>query len=407
MPERTTTVGTVLAGATLLDGRRVDVTLHGESIAAVAAAVETFSAGAVDLTGHLLLPAAVEPHAHLDKAFLADVVTNETGDLHGAIEAMRAARSRLNVAETMERAERAARLLAANGVGTVRSHADTTLENGLTSVEALVALRDRVADVIEVEVVALCSWPVTGPEGADQRALLHAAIAAGADVVGGCPHLEDSGDTWAATGTLLSIAAEHGVGVDLHTDETLQLDVQGLADLAGLVMSTGFPHPVTASHCVSLGLQSLERQREVAEMVAAAGISVVALPATNLYLQGRDQQQGMPRGVTAVQALTSAGVNVAAGADNLQDPFNPLGRACPFETAGLMVMTAHVKPVDAWAMVTDRARIALGRHPLAVEPGALADLLAVRAGSIRQAIAFGPPDRKVWHRGHPVPSSEG
>jgi len=407
MPERTTTVGTVLAGATLLDGRRVDVTLHGESIAAVAAAVEPFSAGAVDLTGHLLLPAAVEPHAHLDKAFLADVVTNETGDLHGAIEAMRAARSRLNVAETMERAERAARLLAANGVGTVRSHADTTLENGLTSVEALVALRDRVADVIEVEVVALCSWPVTGPEGADQRALLHAAIAAGADVVGGCPHLEDSGDTWAATGTLLSIAAEHGVGVDLHTDETLQLDVQGLADLAGLVMSTGFPHPVTASHCVSLGLQSLERQREVAEMVAAAGISVVALPATNLYLQGRDQQQGMPRGVTAVQALTSAGVNVAAGADNLQDPFNPLGRACPFETAGLMVMTAHVKPVDAWAMVTDRARIALGRHPLAVEPGALADLLAVRAGSIRQAIAFGPPDRKVWHRGHPVPSSEG
>jgi len=407
MPERTTTVGTVLAGATLLDGRRVDVTLHGESIAAVAAAVETFSAGAVDLTGHLLLPAAVEPHAHLDKAFLADVVTNETGDLHGAIEAMRAARSRLNVAETMERAERAARLLAANGVGTVRSHADTTLENGLTSVEALVALRDRVADVIEVEVVALCSWPVTGPEGADQRALLHAAIAAGADVVGGCPHLEDSGDTWAATGTLLSIAAEHGVGVDLHTDETLQLDVQGLADLAGLVMSTGFPHPVTASHCVSLGLQSLERQREVAEMVAAAGISVVALPATNLYLQGRDQQQGMPRGVTAVQALTSAGVNVAAGADNLQDPFNPLGRACPFETAGLMVMTAHVKPLDAWAMVTDRARIALGRHPLAVEPGALADLLAVRAGSIRQAIAFGPPDRKVWHRGHPVPSSEG
>ena len=78
--------------------------------------------------------------------------------------------------------------------------------------------------------------------------------------------------------------------------------------------------------------------------MAAAGIAVVALPATNLYLQGREHQQAMPRGVTAVRALREAGVVVAAGADNLQDPFNPLGRACPFETAALMVLTAHLSP---------------------------------------------------------------
>jgi cytosine/creatinine deaminase len=394
----------VLREVTLLDGSRADVVLAGSRIERVVPAGSTPEPDAeiVDLTGHLLLPAAVEPHAHLDKAFLADVVTNETGDLLGAIEAMTAARGHLNVSETLERAERAARLLAANGVGLVRTHADTTLDHGLISVEAMVQLRERVADVIDVEVVALCGWPVAGAAGADQRALLLAALDRGADVVGGCPHLEDGGDTRAATEALLTIAADRGTAVDLHTDEVLDPTVLGLVDLAELVSKLGFPHPVTASHCVSLGLLPVERQHEVAEAVAAAGISVVALPATNLFLHGRGHQERMPRAVTAVSALREGGVNVAAGADNLQDPFNPLGRVCPFETAGLMVMTTHVPPAVAWAMVSDHARVALGRPPLAVAAGQPADLLAVPASSVRQAIAMGPARRRVWHDGRPV-----
>jgi len=315
---------------------------------------------------------------------------------------MEAARDQLHVEETLERSLRAAWLLAANGVGVVRSHADTTVDNGLTSVEALVRLKSLVADVIDVEIVALCGWPVVGQAGAAQVELLHAALDAGADLVGGCPHLEEAG-TRAATEMLLAVASDRGVGVDLHTDETLDASVLGLAELAELVTTTGFSHPVTASHCVSLGVQPPDRQRAVAEAVAAAGISVVALPATNLYLQGRGHEQAMPRGVTAVAALMAAGVNVAAGADNLQDPFNPLGRACPLETAGLMTMTAHVPPVDAWSMVTDAARLALGREIVTIRRGAPADLLAVRADSLRQAIAFGPADRHVWHHGRPVP----
>lgn len=398
----------VLCGATLLDGRVVDVTISAGVITSVEPAghrAESAAAG-VDLAGFVLSPAAVEPHAHLDKAFLADVVTNETGDLMGAIDAMRAARDRLNVEDTIERAERAARLMAANGFSVVRTHADTTLDQGLANVQALVALRDRVRDVIDVEIVALCGWPVVGSAGAAQRALLLDALAAGADLVGGCPHLEDDRATRAATETLLAIAAEHGVGVDLHTDETLDPDVLDLVHLADLVTATGFAPRVTASHCVSLAMQPEARQREVAEAVAAAGISVVALPVTNLYLQGRDHQQAMPRAVTAVRALRAAGVNVAAGADNLQDPFNPFGRGCPLETAALTTLTTHVSPIESWAMVTDAGRVALGQAPFGVQPGVPADLVAVRADSIRQAIAMaptGPDARRVWHRGCPVP----
>ncbi len=165
-----------------------------------------------------------------------------------------------------------------------------------------------------------------------------------------------------------------------------------LEDLAERVVATGFGHGVAASHCVSLTVQTEHRQREVAEKVAAAGISVIALPHTNLFLQGRDCPVATPRAITAVKALRAAGVNVAAGADNLQDPFNPVGRADPLETAGLMIMSAHVLPADALEMVTSAARTAMGLGPSE-------DRVAIRACSIREAIAFGPSDRQVVRRG--------
>jgi cytosine/creatinine deaminase len=400
----------VLRGVTLADGTEADVGLRGAAIVSVTApgvradeVDEVDDARVVDLAGHVLLTAAVETHAHLDKAFLAERLVNRTGDLSGAIDSMVAARPRLTVEDTIERAERAARLLAANGFRAVRSHVDATLDHGLRSVEALVEVRQRVADVIDVEVVAMSGWPVAGEEGGPQRALLRAALAAGADLLGGCPHLDH--ETRPATEVYIELAGEGGVGLDLHTDETLDPDVDGLSDLASLVTATAFAHPATASHCVSLGTKPPDRQRAVAEAVAAAGVAVVALPATNLYLQGRDHQTAMPRGLTAVRALEAAGVVVAAGGDNFQDPFNPIGRACPFETAALMVLVAHLDPSEAWAYVTERAALATGRPPARIAPGEPADLIAVPARSLREAIATGAPRRRVWRRGVEITSA--
>ncbi len=355
----------------------------------------------IDLDGYLLLASAVEPHAHLDKAFLAEVVPNPTGDLDGAIAAMAEHRHLLGTGDTVTRAERAARLMARNGYRAVRTHADVTLGNGLTSIEALLAVKQCVADVIDMEIVALAGWPVIGPQGADQRALLREALQAGADLVGGCPHLEaalsGTGDTASPTEYFLDLATEFGVGVDLHTDETLDPTAHGLADLARLT-AAGFEHQVTASHCVSLDMQPLAEQQATAEMVAAAGIGVIALPHTNLFLQGRGHHP-MPRGLTAVDTLRRAGVSVAAGADNLQDPFNPVGRACPFETASLMILTSHLLPGDAWQAVTATAAAVTGFGGEALTVGASADLVAVRAATLREAIATGPSDRMIWRRG--------
>ena len=151
-------------------------------------------------------------------------------------------------------------------------------------------------------------------------------------------------------------------------------------------------------------MQTVNRQEEIAHVVANAGISIVALPHTNLFLQGREQQQSMPRALTAVKALRAAGVNVCAGADNLQDPFNPMGRADPLETGSLMVMLAHLLPEQALQSVSSNVRVALGLPALTVAAGSLADLVAVPARTAREALAYGPAQRIVLRRGRVVAS---
>ncbi len=391
----------LLRDATLGDGQVADVRIRDGVIDAIGLSLAA-DAGeeSIDLTGHRLLTAFAEPHAHLDKAFLSERITNATGDLMGAIRGMQANRHLITLDDTIERAERAVRLLIGNGTTLIRSHADTTHENLLMSVEALVEVRKRVAGLCDLQIVSLVSWPISGAAGAPSRDLLRAALEAGADIVGGAPHLDD--DPHGANEELLAIAAEYGRDVDLHTDETLNAGILALEDLARRVIDSGFQHRVTASHCVSLGMQSLERQQAVSELVAAAGISVVALPHTNLFLQGREQQCAMPRAVTAVKALRAAGVNLCAGADNLQDPFNPMGRGDPLETAGLMVMAAHLLPDDALASVSTASHIALTGESPSVTVGSRAELVAVPATTVREAIAFGPASRIVIHDGHVV-----
>ncbi|MEZ5216578.1 MAG: amidohydrolase family protein [Ilumatobacteraceae bacterium] len=149
-------------------------------------------------------------------------------------------------------------------------------------------------------------------------------------------------------------------------------------------------------------MQSEDRQRAVSELVAEAGVSVVVPPQTNLYLQARDRRVAPPRGLTAVAALGEAGANVCAGADNLQDPFNLVGKGDPMETAALMVMAGHLLPADAYELCSSRVRRAMRLAPVVVAPGAPAELMAIPAASVREAIAFQPGGRITIHRGRIV-----
>jgi cytosine deaminase len=394
-----------LAGAATPGGRRVDVDLDPATgtIAAVSTAGATpVATGTIvePLDGYLLLPAPAEPHAHLDKALVGTRVPNPAGDLAGAITAWCAYRASLTVEDMAARARQAALDCLAAGATAVRTHVDVGTDIGLRAVEALVAVREALTGMCDLQIVALVGVPLSGPDGAPHRALLVAALEAGADLVGGAPHIE--ADTRPPTRVCVDAAADAGCGVDLHTDETLDPAKLALLDLVESAQRGEVPGPVAASHCVSLGVQDADVQAKVARVVAEAGVAVIANPQTNLYLQGRDHPVGTPRGLTALRPLLDAGVVVAAGGDNVRDPFNPLGRGDPLEAASLLVSAGHLTVDEAWAVVSAGARRALGLPEVTLAPGSPAELLAIRAGSLADAIATATDDRVVVHRGRIV-----
>ena len=351
----------LLHGATLADGTRADVRIEGELITAVATSLDPEPGQPiVDLAGHVLLAAAAEPHAHLDKALTADRVPNPAGDLLGAIVAWRAHRPSLTLDDIADRAERAVRMLVANGVTAVRTHVDVAADIGTLGIEALVKAREAIGHLADIQIVALVSPPISGPDGGPNRRALDAAMAAGADLVGGVPHLEP--DPRAAMVHVLDVAAATG----RRRRPAHGRDARSRRAAPGRAGDHGRPASrtgVTASHCCSLGMQPAGVQAEVGAAVAAAGIAVVALPQTNLFLQARGWVTAPPRGLTALRPSWTPGSIVAAGADNLQDPFNLVGRADPLETGALLVMAAHLSPVESFHAVSAASREALGLPP--------------------------------------------
>lgn len=355
-------------------------------------------ASLASLADHVLLPALVEPHAHLDKALTSDQVANPAGDLAGAIEAWLRYREVEATAAITARARAAALRYVAHGTTAIRTHADVGPGIGLRAVEAILAVRGELAELVDIQVVVGVGLPVAGAAGADNRALAHDALAAGADLVGGAPWLAD--DPELALDALLDLAAEHGRGVDLHVDETIDPRARTLDLLAR--RAVGFPHPIAASHVVSLGAQAPSERAATIERVAAVGIAVVANPITNLYLQGRGLAGPIPRGLTALRELLDARVLLAAGGDNLRDPFNPVGRADPLETASLLITAGHLTLAEALGAVTTSARRVLEQSGAPAGDPARPDFVAVRADSVGEAVAGAAPARHVVRRGRVV-----
>lgn len=391
----------LLSGASLIGGTVTPVLISGDQVEAVGSEAERAGREAatpeLDLAGYVLLPAATEPHTHLDKAFLADRAPNPSGNLLSAINAIREAYATMTAADVVSRARRALRIAVTRGFTAVRTHVICEENIGMEAVTALVGLRDAVRETLDLQVVAMAGYPFTGSAGKLNRRFLAAALGAGADGVGGAPALDDH--PCRAVDELARASAEAGLPIDLHLDETLDPRSLAITRFIEDVEHHGLAGRATASHCVSLGQLDIDAARSIAGQLAASGIAVVTLPQTNLYLQGRQTETRVPRGLTAITALRRAGAVLAAGGDNWRDPFNPVARIDPFETASLLVTAGHVPLHDAYAAVSGVARRVIGLPDAGPLRGALADLLAVRATSLDDAIAHAGEDRVVFRRG--------
>ena len=386
----------VVRGVRLLDGSVADLRIADGRIAdgeRPALGVD------LDGTGWRVLPAACEPHAHLDKALTAPRTDPGAGnDLGAAIEQWRALLPGIDGADIAARALAAVRRYASRGITAIRTHVDVpAVGDPMRGVDALVAVREQLRGRVAVQVCLLA-----GSDSPDD--VIDEAVARGVDLIGGCPHLAE--DPCREVTRMLDAAERHGLPVDLHADE--QTDVAlpdgglDVVDMAEQVIARGMAQQVTASHCVRLGALPPQRLEPVLELVARAGLGIVTLPVTNLYLQGRDASHLAPRGLTAVRAVLDAGIPLAAGGDNLRDPFNPAGRADPFETTSLLMTAGHLRPAEALAAVTSGARTVMGLPRAGTDPGDVADLVLVPDVDLGDVLAGAEEARVVLAGGRVI-----
>jgi len=349
----------------------------------------------VDATGWVALPPLADLHAHLDKGYTWTAFGQPEGSLDDAIACWGEHGENHSYAAIKAGARR--HLLAAlhAGVTAVRSHTNYHLgDDPLRGVRALVELRAEFAGIVDLQVVA-----APGPSDESDQ-LGRAAIALGLDLVGGFPHLAD--DPAADLERAAAFAEEFGLGIDLHTDETLDPSSQGLAALAARTRHWPTGIIRSAGHCVSLSTQDAATRAATLAAVADAGVSIIANPLTNLYLQGWQHPVGTPRGIPPLREIMDAGITLAAGGDNVQDPFNPLGNADMVDVAAELVTAGHLTPAEAWHVGSNGGRAAFGLPPARGRVGDVADIVLVRAAHTAEALAERAPDRIVIRAGRVI-----
>ena len=364
------------------------------------------NANEIDGSGRLCVPGFVEPHIHLDKVLLAgSIPANRSGLLDEAIKILGERKRTYSTDDIVERAGQIILSGIANGITRIRTHVDIDSSCGLIAFEAMLAVRQRFANLVDLQIVAFPQKGIVGDKGTE--ALLRAAMARGADLIGGMPFNEASSvASREHIRIAFDIAREHDSDVDMHIDEADDPNARTLEMLCEATTANGWHGRVTAGHTCALAGYPDDYAADVIEMVAAAGINVITNPATNLMLQGRDDSHPKRCGITRVKELLAKGINVSFGQDNLRDMFYPLGRADPLELAFLLVHAAHMSQPDeidnVFSMATDNAARVLGARDYGTAPGCAGDLVILDARSPTEAIARQADRLHVIRRGRVV-----
>ncbi|HEY3075591.1 MAG TPA: amidohydrolase family protein [Burkholderiales bacterium] len=356
----------------------------------------------IDLKGRLVVPGLVDAHQHLDKTRTLRAVKNPQGTLEGAIAEFARYAATMSAADIMPRAERTLAACLERGTVAIRSHANVDPEARLRGVEALVELRSRWRERLRLQVAPFLTGGATRV-GVPAREWLEEAIRLGGDVVSANPtHAERPAEL---LDMLFDVAERYGKPIDVHLDEHLDAARTTFHLLIERTRAHAMAGKVVASHCSALSALEPNEAARVVDGFAAAGIGVVTLPAANLFLQGRSATRLAPRGLTRVSALQAAGVTVAAGSDNIQDPFVPTGSGDLLEIARWALLAGHLGSNDlprAYEMITSAPAQLLGFEDYGVRVGARADLLITDATDGADLVASGPLARCVLVNGRVV-----
>jgi cytosine deaminase len=385
----------------------VDISLDDERILSVSPhAPAPGAAQGMDLGGRILLPGLLDCHTHLDKTHTWHRSPNPTGEFWDACKALQADSAHWTEEDVYRRASFALETAFAHGTVAIRTHLDSGGSVGPAAFAAINQLRSEWAGRITVQTVSLCNVQAFSEGDGEADRIIRLTRDFGATALGGFP--QPNPDLPRQFDRLLAAAAELGVGVDLHVDESGLDHAECLRAIAEAVLRNKFPHPVACGHNCSLAIQSPARAESTLDLVREAGIRLISLPMCNLYLQGRNRSKtGAPatprwRGITLLHEALDRGITVACASDNVRDAFFAHGDYDMLEVMSESIRIGHLDTRMAVApsvVTTGPAEVmGLPGHGR-VAPGAPARLVMTSATTLNELLARPTAPRSILHGG--------
>ena len=363
----------------------MDIGIQGGRIAAIEPGLQA-EGETKDLGGRLTCAGLIESHIHLDKACVLDRTAPEPGRLADAIRRTSAVKHCFTEDDVYARASRVLERAVTQGTSRMRTHVELDPIVGLRGLRGVQrAIRDW-AWAIDVEICVFAEEGLTNNPGTDE--LLVEALEGGVRVVGGAP-----GSDTDRPGQLLRVfelAKRYGADIDLHIDFGNTPDDMDLDMVCRLTGRDRMGGRVAVAHVTRLSTHALDSQHRLARQVAQSGITLTVLPATDLFLMGRDQTDNIRRGVVNAHMLLDHDANATIGSNNILNAFTPFGDCSLLRIANLYAHIAQVSS-DAqigacWDMLTTRAARMLNLRDYGIAPGNPADMVVFDADSPAQAI---------------------
>lgn len=398
----------LIKGGTLPEGTQRDIAITGTRIAAIEPKIEAQAHEVIDATGDLVAPPFVDPHFHLDATLSYGLPrVNASGTLLEGISLWGELRDQTSVDQMVDRALTYCDWAASLGLLTIRSHVDTTPDH-LNTVTAMLEVREKVKDYIDLQLVA---FPQDGlyrsPTG---RENLLRALDMGVEVVGGIPHFERTmADGTASVRDLCEIAADRGLMLDLHCDESDDPLSRHIETLAYEAQRLGLQGRVAGSHLTSMHSMDNYYVSKLLPLIAEAGISAIPNPLINIVLQGRHDSYPKRRGLTRVKEMQALGIPVGWGQDCVRDPWYSLGTGDMLDVAFMGLHVAQMTHPDEMArcftMVTETNAQIVGAQDYGLKPGAQASLVVLDAANPTEAVRLRPARLAVVAKGRVIARS--
>lgn len=384
----------IVKGGRLADGNAADIGISGDRIAAIEPSLAAEAGRVIDAAGNLVAPPFVDPHFHMDATLsYGQPRINASGTLLEGIALWGELKPLLTQEAVKERALRYCDWAVSMGLLAIRSHVDTC-DDRLLAVEALLEVKREVAPCIELQLVA---FPQDGfYRDPTARANTLRALDMGVDVVGGIPHFERTMEDGRRSVTeLCEIAAQRGLMVDMHCDETDDPLSRHIEQLAFETQRLGLQGRVAGSHLTSMHSMDNYYVSKLLPLMAEAQVAAIPNPLINIVLQGRHDTYPKRRGLTRVPEMLRHGIRVGFGQDCVLDPWYSLGTADMLDVAFMALHVAQMtSPADmrrCFDMVTaeSAAIMQLADYGLAV--GKRASLVVLDAGDPIEAIRLRAP----------------